>query len=118
MRDDQNIRLAFDRLDIDDTGRITLDNLLEFIGANSDELTIGEEITDRTLHEALIGKGGDGLSYEMVKIIRGSLNCAVEVLVGSEIWQMQTSFSGGGSALHIYIFLSIVSIFVVVAVVC
>lgn len=65
---DENLRLAFDRLDTDDTGKITLDNLLEFIGANSDELTIGEEITDETLHEALIGEDGDGLSYDVVSV--------------------------------------------------
>lgn len=64
---DENLRLAFDRLDTDETGKITLDNLLEFIGANSDELTIGEEITDATLHEALIGSDGEGLSYDVVR---------------------------------------------------
>lgn len=63
---DENLRLAFDRLDMDDTGKITLDNLLEIIGANSDELTIGEEITDDALHEALIGDHRDGLSYDVV----------------------------------------------------
>eukprot|EP00752_Nemacystus_decipiens_P018346 g16458.t1 len=64
---DENLRRAFDWLDTDDTGKITLDNLLEVIGANSDELTIGEEITDETLHEALIGEDGDGLSYDVFR---------------------------------------------------
>lgn len=80
MKKDENLRLAFDRLDADDKGKITLDNLLEFMGANSDELTIGEEITDETLHEALIGEDGDGLSYDVVR------KClAVGVLVWSWI---------------------------------
>lgn len=72
VKKDENLRLAFDHLDSDDTGKITLDNLLEFMGGKSDELTIGEEITDANLHDALIGKGGDGLSYDVVsRVVRG-----------------------------------------------
>eukprot|EP00903_Cladosiphon_okamuranus_P005793 g5740.t1 len=67
VKKDENLRLAFDRLDADDTGKITLDNLLEFIGASSDELTIGAEITDETLYEALIEKKEDGLSYDVFR---------------------------------------------------
>ncbi|CAM9377473.1 unnamed protein product, partial [Hapterophycus canaliculatus] len=58
---DENLRLAFERLDYDGKGKLTLDNLLEVTGANADEETIDEEITDDALHEALVGENGGGV---------------------------------------------------------
>lgn len=63
---DENLRLAFDHLDNDDTGKVTLDNLLEVIGNTSDERTINKEITDAEVFDALVGEEGNGVSYDLV----------------------------------------------------
>lgn len=63
---DENLRLAFDRLDYDDTGKVTLDNLLEVIGHTSNERTINKEITDTEVFDALVGEEGKGVSYDLV----------------------------------------------------
>lgn len=63
---EQNIRLAFERLDGDHTGKVTMDDLKHFTGATVDDHTLEAEITDDGLRQSMLGSGVEGASYDVV----------------------------------------------------
>lgn len=71
---DGNLRMAFDRLDYENSGRVTLENLKAFTGATVNELALHEQITDDSLRDALLHGDSTGVNYETVRTQNGRLD--------------------------------------------
>ncbi|CAM9519290.1 unnamed protein product [Ascophyllum nodosum] len=65
VNNEQNLRLAFERLDDGHSGKVTMDGLKRFTGATVDDQTLEDQITETDFREAMLGSKEAGLSYEV-----------------------------------------------------